>query len=118
VSRAPSERRMNRGRVLTRVLWSNPVRCPDPNLQLAVRGVPAMVVAKMRLYCPEFWVDMRVTEFDGAWLASADTPDGPTLGLAVGAVEAIGRRLRALPKSNQRPPGKPSRSLDRLAESA
>jgi hypothetical protein len=68
--------------VLTRVLSSIPVRCPDPNLQLAVCGVPALVVVvvKMRLYCPEFWVDMRVTEFDGAWLASADTPDGPTLG--------------------------------------
>jgi hypothetical protein len=76
--------------ILTTRLWSNPVRCPDPNLQFHVRGVPAMgvVVVKMRLYGPEFWVDMRVTEFDGAWLASADTPDGPTLGRGRSALSA------------------------------
>jgi hypothetical protein len=47
-----------------------------------------VVVVKMRLYCPEFCVDMRVTEFDGAWLASADTPDGPTLGRGRSALSA------------------------------
>jgi hypothetical protein len=46
------------------------------------------VVVKMRLYCPDVWVDMRVTEFDGAWLASADTPDGPTLGRGRSALSA------------------------------
>jgi hypothetical protein len=31
-------------------------------------------------HCREFWVDLRVAEFTGAWLASDDAPDGPTLG--------------------------------------
>jgi hypothetical protein len=63
---------------------------PLTNLQLAVCGVSAMGlgVVKMRLYCPDFWVDLRVTEFDGAWLASADTPDGPTLGRGRSALSA------------------------------
>jgi hypothetical protein len=47
-----------------------------------------MVVVRMRLYCPELWVDMRVADFDGAWLASADTPDGPTLGRGRSALSA------------------------------
>lgn len=35
----------------------------------------------LRLSCPEFWVDVRVTGMNGRWLASADSPAGPTLGL-------------------------------------
>jgi len=27
--------------------------------------------------CPEFWVGVRLRDFNGRWLASADTPDGP-----------------------------------------
>jgi hypothetical protein len=39
-----------------------------------------LVIVKIRLYCPDFWVDVRLTEFDGRWLASADTREGPSLG--------------------------------------
>ena len=35
----------------------------------------------MRLVCPEFWADVRVRQVAGRWLASADTPAGPSLGL-------------------------------------
>jgi hypothetical protein len=30
----------------------------------------------MRLTCSQFYVDARLTEVDGRWLASADAPDG------------------------------------------
>ena len=42
----------------------------------------------MRLFCDDFWVDVRLTEFDGRWLASADTPRGPTLGWATSPLAA------------------------------
>jgi hypothetical protein len=69
---------------------------PCRTYSLLLRGVPAtgMVVVKMRLYCREFWVDVRVTEFDGAWLASADTPDGPTLGRGRSALSAAVHALQ------------------------
>jgi hypothetical protein len=37
-----------------------------------------------RLSCDrhDFWVDVRVAGLNGGWIASADTPDGPSLGLA------------------------------------
>jgi hypothetical protein len=31
----------------------------------------------LRLHCSLFYVDVRLREFNGRWLASADTPDGP-----------------------------------------
>jgi hypothetical protein len=43
----------------------------------------------LRLTCEAFWVDIRLSEINGRWLASADTPDGPSVGLGVGAIEAI-----------------------------
>jgi hypothetical protein len=43
----------------------------------------------LRLTCATFWVDVRLREMNGRWLASADTPDGPSLGLGLGAVETI-----------------------------
>jgi len=43
----------------------------------------------LRLRCSTFWVDVRLREIGGRWIASADTPDGPSLGLGLGAVEAI-----------------------------
>jgi hypothetical protein len=43
----------------------------------------------LRLSCSSFWVDVRLTEINGRWIASADTPNGPTLGLGIGAVQAI-----------------------------
>jgi hypothetical protein len=48
-----------------------------------------VVVARMRLYCPEFSVDVRVIEFHGRWLASAFTPDGPTVGRGASALSAV-----------------------------
>ena len=47
----------------------------------------------LRLSCSSFWVDVRLREINGRWIASADTPDGPTLGLGKGAVEAIEHAL-------------------------
>ena len=43
----------------------------------------------LRLTCEAFWVDVRLREINGRWLASADTPRGPSVGLGVGAMEAI-----------------------------
>jgi len=43
----------------------------------------------LRLSCPTFWVDVRLREIRGRWIASADTPDGPSLGLGHMPVEAI-----------------------------
>ena len=42
----------------------------------------------MRLTCSPFWVDVRLLEINGRWIASADTPDGPSLGLGELALAA------------------------------
>jgi hypothetical protein len=47
----------------------------------------------LRLSCSSFWVDVRLREINGRWIASADTPDGPSLGLGKGAIEAVERAL-------------------------
>jgi hypothetical protein len=46
-------------------------------------------ITVLRLSCSTFWADVRLAEMYGRWIASADTPDGPSLGLGLGAVEAI-----------------------------
>jgi hypothetical protein len=46
-------------------------------------------VITLRLTCEASWVDVRLRELNGCWLASADTSHGPSVGLDVGAVEAI-----------------------------
>jgi hypothetical protein len=43
----------------------------------------------LRLSCATFWVDVRLREMNGRWIASADTPGGPNLGLGLGAMQAI-----------------------------
>jgi hypothetical protein len=43
----------------------------------------------VRLTCSAFWVDVRLREINGRWIASADTPNGPSLGLGERAIEAI-----------------------------
>jgi hypothetical protein len=43
----------------------------------------------LRLTCEAFWVDVRLREMNGRWLASADTTHGPSVGLGLGAIEAI-----------------------------
>ena len=47
----------------------------------------------LRLTCEAFYVDVRVRELNGRFVASADTADGPTLGIGFDAVEAIGNAL-------------------------
>lgn len=47
----------------------------------------------LRLICSTFWVDVRLREINGRWIASADTPDGPSLGLGKGAIEAVEHAL-------------------------
>ena len=43
----------------------------------------------VRLTCSALWVDVRLREINGRWIASADTPSGPSLGLGHDAMEAI-----------------------------
>ena len=40
-----------------------------------------MRVRHLRLHASLLWVDVRLLQFDGKWLASADTTDGPSIGL-------------------------------------
>lgn len=47
----------------------------------------------LRLNCSTFWVDVRLREINGRWIASADTPGGPSLGLGKGAIEAVEHAL-------------------------
>ena len=43
----------------------------------------------LRLTCSLFWVDVRLREINGRWIASADTPNGPSLGIGERAIDAI-----------------------------
>jgi hypothetical protein len=47
------------------------------------------MVITLRLSCIAFWVDVRLREMNGRWIASADTSDGPSLGLGLTAIEAV-----------------------------
>ncbi|MGZ6213641.1 MAG: hypothetical protein ACXWMG_01655 [Candidatus Limnocylindria bacterium] len=47
----------------------------------------------LRLSCSSFWIDVRLREINGRWIASADTPEGPSLGLGKGAIEAVEHAL-------------------------
>lgn len=49
----------------------------------------------LRLNCSTFWVDVRLLEINGRWIASADTLDGPSLGLGKGAIEAVEGALQS-----------------------
>jgi len=51
-------------------------------------------VILLRLTCSAFWVDVRLREINGRWMASADTPDGPSLGLGMRAIEAVEAALQ------------------------
>jgi hypothetical protein len=46
-----------------------------------------------RLRCSAFWVDVRLLEINGRWVASADTPNGPSLGCGLTDFEALWRAL-------------------------
>ena len=52
-----------------------------------------MMLRTMRLTCATFSVDVRLGHVDGRWIASADTPDGPSLGLGWMPLEALGAAL-------------------------
>jgi hypothetical protein len=43
----------------------------------------------VRLVCPEFSVDVRLTHIGGRWIASADTPDGPSVGFGYLPTDAL-----------------------------
>jgi hypothetical protein len=51
------------------------------------------MISVVRLTCSTFWVDVRLREMNGRWIASADTPDGPSLGLGKGAIAAVEHAL-------------------------
>lgn len=46
-------------------------------------------VRNLRLHHGDIWVDVRLYELNGRWLASADTPDGPTLRTGTTALGAV-----------------------------
>ena len=47
------------------------------------------LVTGFRLHSRSFWVDVRMLEVNGRWIASADTRDGPSLGCGAGPFEAL-----------------------------
>lgn len=47
----------------------------------------------LRLSCRALWVDVRVAGMNGRWMASADAPDGPSLGLGWTPRQALTRAL-------------------------
>jgi hypothetical protein len=53
-------------------------------------------VHTLRLSCDRhsLWVEVRVAVINGRWVASADTPDGPSLGLAFTPRRALVLALR------------------------
>ena len=51
------------------------------------------VMTVLRLGCSALWVDVRLREINGRWIASADTPDGPSLGLGERAIDAVEQAL-------------------------
>jgi hypothetical protein len=54
----------------------------------------AVSVRTVRLTCSEFYVDARLTAVEGRWSASADTPDGPSVGTAETPVDALMQALQ------------------------
>jgi hypothetical protein len=56
--------------------------------------VVALSVRTIRLTCSEFYVDARLTAVEGRWLASADAPDGPSIGTGDTPVGALMQALQ------------------------
>ena len=48
---------------------------------------------EFRLRGPGFWVDVRLYELNGRWLASADAPGGPTLRTGYSPLAALTEAL-------------------------
>jgi hypothetical protein len=59
---------------------------------------PRLVSVQFRLSAPslDFWVDVRLREFDGRWLAVADIADEHEVGLGATAREALTAGLSSL----------------------
>jgi hypothetical protein len=76
------------------VSWSRGRGCCRFAARCLVRstGYNAGVIL-LWLSCSSFWVDVRLWELNGRWIASADTPDGASLGLGKGAIEAVEHAL-------------------------
>ena len=47
-----------------------------------------------RLVASAFWVDVRLRNIRGRWIASADTPDGPSVGVSFFPMDALRAALR------------------------
>jgi hypothetical protein len=47
------------------------------------------MVECFRLRSSESWVDVCLLEVNGRWIATAETPDGPTLGTGTSSLEAL-----------------------------
>jgi len=50
-------------------------------------------IRQFRLRAPGFWVDVRLYQLNGRWLASADAPEGPTLRTGHSPVAALTEAL-------------------------
>ena len=50
-------------------------------------------VQQYRLQSKLVWVDVRLLEVNGRWIASADTVDGPTLGCGTDSFAALWQAL-------------------------
>lgn len=59
---------------------------------------PRLVSVQFRLQAPtlDFWVDVRIREFHGRWIAVADIAGEPELGLGATAREALAASLSSL----------------------
>jgi hypothetical protein len=55
-------------------------------------------VQHLRLTHPEldFWIDVRLREFGGKWLAVADLAEAPDIGTSEDSIEAVRDALMAL----------------------
>lgn len=53
-----------------------------------------VAVGTVRLICSEFHVDARRTAVGGRWLASGDTPDGPSVRTGDTPVDALWEALQ------------------------
>ena len=50
-------------------------------------------IREFRLRGPGFWVDVRLYQLNGRWLASADSPGGPTLRTGFSPLAALTEAL-------------------------
>ena len=80
-------------------------------------GTNGGLVMFLRLHSSAFWVDVRMLEVNGRWIASADTPDGPSLGCGGGQFEALWGALKPFEGvMDELLASVPATETDRLAE--